>query len=64
MVTATLQRHLHTKRVDRKDKPIELCKRKCDELKHSKTNLTSVIKGENVCESLHKVSCRIARCGG
>jgi hypothetical protein len=53
MVTATLQRHLHTKRVDRKDKPIELCKRKCDELKQSKTNLTSVIKGEhgNVCDA-------------
>jgi hypothetical protein len=42
-----------------------IVKHKCDELKHSETNVTSVIKGENgsVCEALYKVSYHIANCG-
>jgi hypothetical protein len=37
---------------------------KCDRRKHSQTNLTSVIKGENgnVCEAIYKVSYHIAHC--
>jgi hypothetical protein len=42
-----------------------MIKYKFDELKHSQTNLASVIKGENgnVCEASYKVSYHIAHCG-
>jgi hypothetical protein len=41
---------------DCKDKTTASFKRKCDEMKRSQTNLTSVIAGENenVCEASHK----------
>jgi hypothetical protein len=63
MVPTELQQHLHTKH-DCKDKPITFFKSKCDKLKHSQTNLTPVIKGENgnVCEASHKVSNHTACC--
>jgi hypothetical protein len=53
VVPAKLQRHLHTKHVDSKHQLNAFLKRKCDELKHSETSLTAVVKGENVnvCEA-------------
>jgi hypothetical protein len=64
MVLAKLLRHLHTEHVDCKDRPIALFKLKCEELKHSQTNLTSVIEGENgnVCEASYRVNYHTARC--
>jgi hypothetical protein len=55
---------VHTKHVDCKDKPITFLKCKCDQLKYSQTNLTSLIKGENgnVCETSYTVSCHTAHC--
>jgi hypothetical protein len=47
---------------DYKDKPIEFNKRNCDELKHSETSLTSVIKGENVYDASYILSYHIASC--
>jgi hypothetical protein len=52
MVPAKLQRH--KKHVDYKDKPIACSERKCAEPKHSGTNVTSVIKGEN--GNMHEAS--------
>jgi hypothetical protein len=65
IVPDKLQRHLHTNHLDCKDKLIVFAKRKYDELKHSITYLTSVIKGynENVREASHKFSHHIADCG-
>lgn len=61
---SSMVQHLHTKHDDCKDRPITVFKCKCDELKHSQTNLTSVVKGEqgNVCEESYKLSYHIARC--
>lgn len=38
--------------------------RRCNELKHSQTDVTSFIKGENadLCEASYKVSCHVAHC--
>jgi spore maturation protein CgeB len=47
MVPAKLQWHLQAVHVHCKDKLITFSKRKCDEMKHSEINLTSVIKDEN-----------------
>jgi hypothetical protein len=48
MVPAQLQRHLPTKHVDCKDKPIaSLNVKQCHELNQSQTDLTSFIKGKN-----------------
>jgi hypothetical protein len=65
MVPLKLQQYLHTKHNDRKDKSTALFKCKCDAVKHSQANLTSVIKGENgnVCEASHEVSYHVAHCG-
>lgn len=52
-----LQRHLHTKHVDCKRKSVEFLKREFGELKHSVTNLTSVVK------KWCKVGCGTGRCG-
>jgi hypothetical protein len=54
-----------SKHVDCKQKPLTFFKHKCDELKHSQSNLISVMKSENgnVCEASYKVSHHIARCG-
>jgi hypothetical protein len=65
MVPAQLQRHLHTKHADCKDKPIaSLNVKQCHELKQSQTNLTSFINNENgnMCEASQKVSYHIAHC--
>lgn len=40
MVPRKLQRHLHTKHVDCKDKIVAFLKHKYDELKHSQAYLT------------------------
>jgi hypothetical protein len=55
----------HAKHVGCKNKPIAFLKCKCEEMKHSETNLASVIKGENgnVCKASYKVSYHIAICG-
>jgi hypothetical protein len=57
MVPVKLKWYLYTKHVDCRHKPIAFLKSKCDELKHTETNLTSVIEAENenVCEPLYKV---------
>jgi hypothetical protein len=47
MVTAKLQWYLHIKHGDCKARPLTFFKQKCDELKYSQTNLTSVTNGEN-----------------
>jgi hypothetical protein len=60
-----LQRHLYTQQVNCKDKPVALPTPKCDEPKHSLTNLTLVTIGdnENVREASHKLRHRTAHCG-
>jgi hypothetical protein len=63
MVPGKLQRYLHKKHTDCKDKPVVFFKRECHELEHSQSNLASVIKDGNVCEASYKVSYHIALCG-
>jgi hypothetical protein len=64
LVPTKLQQQ-HMKHVDCKDKLITFFKHKCNEMKHSQTDLMSVTKhgNGNMCEASYKVSYHAAHCG-
>lgn len=64
MVPAKLQRQSHTKHADACTELLDFFRRKCEELKQSKRNLTSVIRGEslNAHDPSYEASYHTARC--